>query len=834
MKQSSLLKKLLVPPQRSYLVVNRNLVIVEESYGVQRFAGLIIKVAIGQDVRLCFPELIGLERILDEIWQGERSGFELKSINRAQVKGEPIYFDIYILSAFDTEENQTILIWFEDVSEKMNMTQKLVHRANEAELLSHTLATTNDYIDKIIGSMADALLVTTTTGKIKTFNQAAQELFGYSREELQDLAIAQLILDTKFLERVHQQQALTDKHFLESTETICQTKDSTDILVSFSCSIIKTDQEGIFNYVYVGRDITELKRTENELNLARQQAEQSAQAKGIFLANMSHEIRTPMNGVLGMTDLLLETTLTSEQRDYVESIRMSGDFLLSLINEILDFSKLEAGEMQLEVIDFNLIKCVEDVMELLAPQAHKKGLEINTLIERQVPIYLRGDVGRLRQILTNLVSNAIKFTAQGEVILSIEVSNADLPLARESDRGEGQESGCELLFSVTDTGIGIAKQHQNKLFTSFSQVDPSTTRKYGGTGLGLAISKQLVTLMSGRIGLESPILNDRGSQFWFKVPFLLQPAKGEGRHDTKTEQFKGRSLLLIDQNANSRRAIFEQLTQLGIAVQATDSATSAWELLLKTDGSDRLTSQLGYDGILIDFKMEPTDGIALSRQILSIPILANLPLILMIHTNQRHLVSEALNAGFNGYLVKPLKFSRLMQAIADAWEIPLDSTIPESLYAQSRKTSSLLPQDRNASDLRILIAEDNLVNQKVALKHLEQMGYVTEVVNNGVEVLEVMKIRTFDIVFMDCQMPLLDGYATTHEIRRWENANPTQHRTVIIAMTANALKEDCDRCLAAGMDDYLSKPLRRELLQSKLSDWATRIQPRTQATIADR
>lgn len=807
-------------------MVNRDLVIVEESYGVQRFAGLIIKVAIGQDVRLCFPELIGLERILDEIWQGERSGFELKSINRTQVKGEPIYFDIYILSAFDAEENQNILIWFEDVSEKMNMTQKLVHRANEAELLSHALATTNDYIDKIIGSMADALLVTTTTGKIKTFNPAAQDLFGYTREELQDRAIAELILDTKFLECVHQQQALTDKHFLENTETICQTKDGTDILVSFSCSIIQTDQEGIFNYVYVGRDITELKRTEDALKLARQQAEQSAQTKGIFLANMSHEIRTPMNGVLGMTDLLLETPLTSEQRDYVENIRLSGDFLLSLINEILDFSKLEAGEMQLETINFNLMKCIEDVMELLAPQAHKKGLEINTLIERQVPIYLRGDVGRLRQILTNLVNNAIKFTAQGEIILSVEVPNLHLSLERQSDRGVNQVTGCELLFTVTDTGIGIAKQNQSKLFTSFSQVDPSTTRKYGGTGLGLAISKQLVTLMSGAIGLESPILNDRGSQFWFKVPFLRQPAKDGDRYDIETALFKGRSLLVVDRNANSRRAIFEQLTQLGIAVQAADSATTALEMLLQTDGSDRLSSQLSYDGVLINFKMEPSDGIALGRQIRAIPILEKLPLILMIHTNQRHLVSEALNTGFNSYLVKPLKFSRLMQAIADVWETPLYPTLPARIYKESREAFDLLSiDDRNSAHLRILVAEDNLVNQKVVLKHLEQMGYIAEVVSNGVEVLETIKIKAYDIIFMDCQMPLLDGYATTHEIRRWENANPTQHRTVIIAMTANALKEDCDRCLAAGMDDYLSKPLRRELLQSKLSEWATRILP---------
>jgi PAS domain S-box-containing protein len=823
MKQSSLLKKLLVPPQRSYIVVDRNFIIIEDSYGIQRFAGLSVKLAMGQDVRICFPEMIGLERVLDEIWQGTRSSFELKSINRIQAKGEPIYFDIYILGTFDTDEQQSILVWFEDVTEKMIMTQNLVQRANEAELLSHTLATTNDYIDKIIRSMADALLVTTSTGKIKTVNQAAQNLFGYDREELQDLAIALLIPDAKFLDRVYQPPA-NDENFPKTTEIICRTKVGAEILVFFSCSIIQADQEGVFNYVYVGRDITELKRSETALKLARQQAEQSAQAKGIFLANMSHEIRTPMNGVLGMTDLLLETPLTSEQRDYLENIRMSGDFLLGLIDEILDFSKLEAGEMKLETIDFNLIHSVEDVMELLAPAAHKKGLEIHAFIERSVPVYLRGDMGRLRQILTNLIGNAIKFTAQGEVIVSIEVSNSTLCQDRKFvDLGFERQDGCELLFTITDTGIGIAKQHQSKLFSSFSQVDASTTRQYGGTGLGLAISKQLVTLMSGTIGLESPVLNNSGSQFWFKIPFLHQPSNGVERPITL---IGGRSLLIVDRNPNSRRAIFEQLTQLGIALQAAENEVMALEMLQATDMA--CTTTIHYDGVLIDLNMEQTDGIELGRQIRSIPAFASLPLILMINTDQRHRVPEALSVGFNSYLVKPLKFFRLMQAIAEAWNILIEPALVERLYAHSREAAHFPPtRDRGTASLKILVAEDNLVNQKVALKHLEQMGYVADIANNGVEVLEIMKTKSYNIIFMDCQMPLLDGYATTQEIRQWELTNPTQRRIVVIAMTANALKEDSDRCFAAGMDDYLSKPLRRDLLRSKLSDWADRIKMRS-------
>jgi PAS domain S-box-containing protein len=827
MKQSSLLKKLLVPPQRSFIVVDQSLVIVEASYGVQRFAGASVKLAINQDVRVCFPELIGIESLLVEIWEGTRASFELKSINRYQAKGETIFFDIYILGTFDSEENQSILIWFEDVTEKMLMTQNLVQRANEAELLSHTLATTNDYIDKIISSMADALLVTTAAGKLKTFNQATIDLFGYSQAELQDIAIALLIPDPKFLDHVTQPQSLDNQNFLKTAEIACRTKIGTEILVFFSCSIIETEQAGVFNYVYVGRDITELKRTERELKSAQQQAEQSAQAKGVFLANMSHEIRTPMSGVLGMTDLLLETPLTSEQRDYLENIRMSGDFLLGLINEILDFSKLEAGEMQLEAIDFNLIRCVEDVIELLAPQAHKKGLEIHTLLDRSVPIYLRGDMGRLRQILTNLVGNAIKFTSEGEIILSIEVSNSTLTVDRKfADLELGERDGCELLFTITDSGIGIPKQHQSKLFSSFSQVDASTTRKYGGTGLGLAISKQLVSLMSGSIGLESPVLDNRGSQFWFKVPFLRQSTNVADRQNLKT-LINGRSLLIVDQNANSRRVIFEQLAQLAITLQTAESAAMALELL-QANFPDS-SNQVPYDGVLIDLNLEQIDGIRLCHQIKAIPMFANLPLVLMIRTDQRHLVAGALGAGFSSYLVKPVRFSRLIQALAEAWNISIDPTLKENLYSHSTSTSqSLSIREPSSINLKILLAEDNLVNQKVALKHLERMGYVADVANNGVEVLETMKTRTYDIIFMDCQMPLLDGYATTNEIRRWEQANPNQHRTVIIAMTANALKEDSDRCRAAGMDDYLSKPLNRDLLRSKLSEWEAEIQKRSQ------
>ncbi|MDD5217445.1 MAG: PAS domain S-box protein [Candidatus Omnitrophica bacterium] len=656
-------------------------------------------------------------------------------------------------------------------------------------------------LSSVVERTGDSVMITDVNGIIEYVNPAFEQNTGYKKEEVTGKTprvIKSGQHDQKFYE-VLWATILSGQVF---RATVINKKKNGELTYEEQVITPLVDKENkITHFVSTARDITFRKQAEEALKKAKEAAEAANRAKSEFLANMSHEIRTPMNGVIGMAGLLLDTELTPEQHEYAEGVRSSADNLLTLINDILDFSKIEAGKLNVEPIPFDLHLAVEEVADMLAVKAQEKGIELIVRCDPEAPRRVIGDVGRIRQILTNLVGNAVKFTDEGHVLINVDCKSKNAEFA-------------EFKFSVEDTGIGIADDHMRNIFDKFTQADASTTRRYGGTGLGLAICKQLVDLMSGEIGVKS--LLGRGSAFWFQ---LRLPLDHQGPQQIPLADLAGIRIMIVDDNPINRRVLTEQIMSWGGVVDAFATPAEALAGLQNAHNQGKYY-QIG----LLDFQLPGMDGEMLARAIKSDSNLKDIVLILITSMGMRGDAQRLTDLGVAAYLVKPIRQDHLKETLAMVWgakskgisiKLITRHTLKEAKVSDSE---SKTPERtaRGAAVSRILLAEDNAVSQQVARRMLEKLGCRVDVVGNGSEAVRMARELPYDLVFMDCQMPEMDGYEATRQIRKHEG---TQRHTTIVALTAHALEGEREKCLDAGMDDYLTKPVTKEDLLTVLKRW---------------
>ncbi len=720
----------------------------------------------------------------------------LKTVKRVSLAGKEKYLECFV-----------------DISERKQAEEAL--KRSEANLRT------------ITESAQDAIIRIDARGEITFWNPAAERILGYASWEALGRDVHELLAPERF-------QSAFEPAFLEfqrtgrgaaigkTVELTARRKDGVEIPVALSLSAMFVDGE--WHALGILRDVSEQKRIEAELRETNRQlekaiaranamaleAEMASQAKSEFLANMSHEIRTPLNGVIGMTGLLLDTELTEQQRHYAKAIKSSGEALLGIINDILDFSKIEAGKLELEIVPFDLGSFLEDFAVSLAVKAHEKGLEFTCAADPDVPLGVRGDPGRLRQVLTNLVGNALKFTHEGEVL--VRVSRLGTPDGPETSMPSSQKAAskpCLLRFSVRDTGIGIPSDKVHHIFDKFTQVDASTTRRYGGTGLGLAICKRLVELMGGHIGVEST--PGKGSEFWFTVPFEpVTDAHWQPASSPPPVELSGVRVLVIDDNATNREILVSRLRSWNMRAEAAqDGPTGLQALYRGLDQGDP------FRLAIVDMQMPGMDGEALARAVKADSRLKETRLVLLTSLGSPWNAERLQALGFSGYAVKPVRQEELKEVLTRALGCGPEG-IPMT-FAKRKAVRPIAPVlgHRRA---RILVAEDNIINQQVALGLLEKLGCTADAVANGQEALEALKALPYDLVLMDVQMPEMDGLEAARRIRDPRSSIPNRH-IPIIAMTAHAMEGDKQKCLDAGMNDYITKPVSLQALVQVLEKW---------------
>lgn len=636
----------------------------------------------------------------------------------------------------------------------------------------------------LIDNVANGIILLDANGFIVEFNPAAETIYGYRAQEIVGRTLHSLIPagSQDYKKVVADCLAQRDLQSADRTHAtivreIAGLKKNGD-RVELELSVTPTPLDGQVMFTAVVRDITEHKRAQQTLIDASRAADQANRAKSEFLANMSHEIRTPMNGVLGMTELLLDTQLDVLQRDYADTIRDSARSLLTVVNDVLDYSKVEAGKLDLESIDMDLRDVVEDVARLIAMQGHHKHLEVSAHVDALLPERVIGDPGRVRQILLNLGGNAIKFTERGEVRIELRVVR-------------NSHDAISIRCEVRDTGIGIPPERVDKLFKPFSQVDSSMTRRFGGTGLGLSIARSLIQLMSGEIGVESTV--GQGSVFWFTATFKSCTQAATSMHKSA---LSGQRVLLVDDNISSRHALAAQVQRCGLAVSEADTLRDAFDKLAQVDRP--------YDAILIDQRLVDFDGAALRP--LDDARYRSIQRVLLSSMGQRGDARRFSALGFAAYLLKPVTQRDLNDCMGLLFGGKADAS---NIKAHSIITRHQLRELRARAQRHLLLVDDNIVNQKVGKALLERMGYRVDLADNGVEAIAAWEKHRYDAILMDCQMPMMDGYQATREIRQRETEG---QRIPIIAVTAHAMAGAADECLAAGMDAYQSKPLDRALL----------------------